>query len=265
MRARHMIVACYQAHANPIARWNNLRDLMITRWLQSPDWQDSTSSNIAAGGHYFCSPEMHSSFPEFGTYASGYRINSSFQYALITEAFWRAYLLTARTDLRARLIAMSRFINHYCVNPSHVNGMSGSWWGHANGGYHHARHNGAGHTNPNTAPAEAAYQTSHVNSLVIGYKLTGDTALLDKAKAQFRSGTQYDDGGPGTPKQPDNQVHHYIDTLANPDFYFAYNKGELQYSYLLFENGGVPSGSLMAALVPAVERGVAGSDAAWPR
>jgi len=238
MHARHMIVACYYAHANPIARWTNLRDLMITRWLQSPDWQDSTGSNIAAGGHYFCSPEHHAAYPEMGSYGAGFRVNSSFMYALMTEAFWRAYLLTPRTDLRNRLIAMSRFINHYCVNPSHINGMSGSWWGHGNGAYHHARHNGAGHTDPNTAPGDPSYQTAHVNSLVIGYKLTGDTALLNKAKEQFRKGTQYFDGG-GT-KQPDNQVHHYIDTLDNAGGYFAYNKGELQYNYLIFENGGVP-------------------------
>jgi hypothetical protein len=32
-----------------------------------------------------------------------------------------------------------------------------------------------------------------------------------------------------------------VDTLHSPDqFLFEYNKGELQYSYLLFENGGNP-------------------------
>ena len=44
---------------------------------------------------------------------------------LISEAFWRAYLLTARTDVRDRLIAMARFVNHYSINPAHVNGMCG--------------------------------------------------------------------------------------------------------------------------------------------
>ncbi len=195
---------------------DQLRDKLINLWLASPDWQDTSNSNIVAGGHYFCAPEMHSSFPEFGSYAAGNRVNSSLQYALITEAFWRGYMLTARTDLRTRLIAMSRFINHYCVNPAHINGMSGSWWGHANGNYAHYRHNGAGHTNPNTAPADPVYQTAHVNSLVIGYKLTGEPALLAKAKEQFRKGTQYPDAGPGAVKQPDNHVHHYIDT-RNPN------------------------------------------------
>jgi len=240
MRARWMIVACYYAHANPIARWINLRDLMITRWQQSPDWQDSTNSNIAAGGHYFCAPEMHRSFPEFGSYAAGNRVNSAFQYALISEAFWRAYLQTGRADLRDRIVQMARFINHYCNNPAHVNPMSGSWWGHANGGYGHYRHPNQGHTNPNTAPADPVYETAHVNSLVLGYKFTGEAALLAKAKARFRAGTQYADDGAGAAKQPDNQVHHYIDALTDGT-YFSYNKGELQYNYLIFENGGVPS------------------------
>jgi hypothetical protein len=74
---------------------------------------------------------------------------------------------------------------------------------------------------------------------VLGYKFTGETALLAKAKARFRSGTQYADGGAGTAKEPANQVHHYIDTLTD-GLYFSYNKGELQYNYLIFENGGVP-------------------------
>lgn len=242
LRGRWLIVAAYYSWANPITRWVTLRNRLIDLWMASPDWQDTSNSNIAAGGHYFVSSEMHSLFPEFGSYGAGFRVNSAFMYALISEAFWRVYLLTARTDVRTRLIAMARFINHYCAHPTHVNSMSGGWWGHANGGYHYARHNSAGHTNPNTAPADPSYQTSHVNSMVIGYKLSGDTALLANAKAQFRKGTQYDDlGGPGGTKQPDNLVHHYIDTRDNSGGYFAYNKGELQYNYLIFENGGVPT------------------------
>ncbi len=235
MRARHLLVACYQAQVNPIARWTNLRDLIVLRWLQSPDWEDTKNSPIIVGGSYFLSDNP------YGNYATGQRVQSAFSYGILCEAFWRVYQQTGRTDVRDRLIAMARFINYYCVNPANVNGMSGSWWGHSAGRYHHPNTNNA-NTNPNVAPSDPTYQTAIVNALVIGYKLTGEAAFLNKAKEQFRKGTQYVDyGGAGAPKQPDNLVHHYIDTLDNSGGYFAYNKGELQYSYLLFENGGAPS------------------------
>lgn len=238
--ARHMIVACYQAYVNPIARWINLRDLFISRWIESPDWQQG--GVIAAGGHYFCGDNMHAVYPEMGNYAAGFRVNSAFMYALMTEALWRGYLLTARADLRARLIMMARYINHYSSNPAHVVPMSGSWWGHTStGGYHFARANPGAHTDPNTASADPVYQICNVNSLVIGYKLTGEAAFLSKARAEFRKGSQYPDAGYLAVKQPGNLVHHYMDTRDNGTEDFAYNKGELQYNYLILENGGVPA------------------------
>ena len=238
MRGRHLLVVCYQAYANPIARWITLRDKLINLWMASPDWQEG--GVIAAGGHYFAGDALHASFPEMGSHAAGFRVNSAFQYTILSEALWRAYKLTARVDIRDRLILMARYINHYCNNTALVNPMSGSWYGHTpSGGHHFPRGGGGG--NPNAAPADPVYETAHVNALVIGYKLTGDTALLTKARGRFRAGTQYADGGAGTPKQPDNLVHHYTDTRDNGEGYFAYNKGELQYNYLMFENGGVPS------------------------
>ena len=67
-------------------------------------------------------------------------------------------------------------------------------------------------------------------------------SMLNKARLLFRKGTQWPPGVGGQPKLvPDNEVHHFVDTLANPDiFLFDYNKGELQYTYLLFENNGNP-------------------------
>jgi len=62
------------------------------------------------------------------------------------------------------------------------------------------------------------------------------------ARTLFRKGTLWAPGYSSPKQVADNEVHHYVDTLTNPDvFLFEYNKGELQYNYLLFENGGNPT------------------------
>src|SRR5262249_57970587 len=92
---------------------------------------------------------------------------------------------------------------------------------------------------------DPAYDTAMVNTLVIGYKLTGSTSMLTLAKDMFRRGTIYGAGAESDPPLTrivgPTEVSHFVDTLTNPDtIFFDYNKGELQYSYLLFENGGNP-------------------------
>jgi hypothetical protein len=245
-RARWLLVATYYSFANPAARWVNLRNRLLDLWMASSDWQDTSNSNLAAGGMYFCGRTglQGTGIVEPSQYDQGFRANSSFSMAILVDALWRGYKLTARADVRARLIQMARYINHYANNPAHVNAMSGSWWGHANGGYHHPRTNGGSHTNPNTTPADASYEVSHVNTLVIGHKLTGDVTLLNRAQYHFRKGTRFDAGYANAPALcSPTEVHHYIDVLqdsSNPGYFFN-NKGELQYCYLLFENGGVPT------------------------
>jgi hypothetical protein len=77
----------------------------------------------------------------------------------------------------------------------------------------------------------------------MGYKLTGDTALLNRAKVFFNRGTK-GEYGTGRRLAGDNVVHHFIDSTFDSsasNFYLEYNKGELQYTYLIFENGGLPT------------------------
>jgi hypothetical protein len=205
--ARHLLFAVRLAEAVPQARWIGLRDRLLDLWLQSPDWD--------ARGMYFA--------------LDG--IQSSFSVGILSDAFYRAYRATGRTLLRDRMVAMARFIDQYGLNPA--NDYAASWWGFV----------GPGGTMWYKGGTDPVYSTDLVNTLVLGYKFSGDTRLLDRAKYFFNRGTK---GEYGTGKRlaGDTQVHHFMDTVfdsSQDNFYLAYNKGELQYTYLVFENGGNPT------------------------
>jgi hypothetical protein len=85
-----------------------------------------------------------------------------------------------------------------------------------------------------------------VNTLVWGYKLTGDVNLLNRARAHFRQGTRWAEGEPQHsgrgPLVGETDVYAFVDTRKNAEqLYFAHNKGQLQYCYQLLENGGTPA------------------------
>jgi len=102
------------------------------------------------------------------------------------------------------------------------------------------------------------YTSALVNTLVAGYKLTGEQHFLDRAKYQFNRGTKGVYGDCTARAAADNVVHHFVDTIfdtSTGNFYLAYNKGELQYTYLLFENGGLPTVSSITT-VPSAPTGL---------
>jgi hypothetical protein len=239
-KARHLILATYVAEKTGSARWTGLRDKLIDAWVRSPDWRTG-----AAGGNYFISREQASSVGTNGAaaYDAGRRINSAFQFALHAEALWRAYLATGRSDVRDKLVNMALWAEYYAHDPAYVNPMVGAWYGQNGDLSRWHRDGDSGSTN--VKGTDPVYDTASVNTLVIGYKLTGRASMLNLARTMFRRGTIFAAGSSGDPPTTklvaDNQVHHYVDTLTNPDGYlFDYNKGELQYTYLLFENGGNP-------------------------
>ncbi len=67
--------------------------------------------------------------------------------------------------------------------------FTSAFFGHENGNYWHR--------NVNTAAA-ATYDISVVNTLVWGYKLTGDVNLLNRARVHFRQGTRWAEGRAGS-------------------------------------------------------------------
>ena len=235
--ARHLIVASYVAQMTGAQRWITLRDQLIDGWVQSPDWE----TGIVGGNYFIGRDAMTSASSSASAYDAGRRANSAFQIGLHVEALWRAYMATGRDDVRSRLVDIAKWVEYYAHDPAYVNPMVGAWLGQNGDGSRWHRDGDSGNANINGA--DPSYDTSLVNSLVIGYKLTGEGSMLAMARTLFRKGTQWPAGVYGRSKLvADDEVHHFVDTLNNPDvFLFDYNKGELQYVYLLFENNGNPA------------------------
>ena len=151
---------------------------------------------------------------------------------ILAEAFYQAYRTTNRPELKDRLVAMARFVDQYGLDPTYQ--YVGSWFGVKNG-TPFSDNTGGTFWDP-------VYTNSLVNTLVLGYKYTGDARLYDRAKYFFNRGTKGVYGSGTQRTSPDNVVDHFVDTRFCCDGYFLnFNKGELQYTYLLFENGGNPA------------------------
>jgi hypothetical protein len=98
----------------------------------------------------------------------------------------------------------------------------------------------AGSESGSTEPVEVwdpVYTTSLVNTLVRGFRYTCDTHYYERAHHFFERGNKGLYGEPVERAAEDGVVHHFVDTVfssADGLFSLDYNKGELQYSYLLF-------------------------------
>ena len=75
-----------------------------------------------------------------------------------------------------------------------------------------------------------------VNGLVVAYKFTGDRSYLERAWTRY---TNWQAARSGTTGQLENIVDSQIASATGFRF-LSNNKGELQYVYTLFENGGEP-------------------------
>jgi len=241
--ARWTILATYLAQALGTAKWVNYRNALLNRYVNTSSWEEAGTRGIAQGGHYFVGRDAYLAAPNFNntgtlaTYDAGRRVNSTFIYGLHAEALWRGYLATGRADLRDKLVKIARFVQYYGHDPSHEPKFTSAYFGHENGKYWHRDSNMA---------ASATYDISVVNTLVWGYKLTGDMDLLNRARIHFRQGTRWAEAQPQAsgrgPLVGPTDVYAFVDTRKNSEqLYFSHNKGQLQYCYQLFENGGSPS------------------------
>lgn len=226
---RPLLLATRLADVTKKQRWISLRDHLISLWIQSPDWD--------ARGFYEIGPEDTNTVAGSGAYAAGYRVQSAFQIGILSEAFDHAYRSTGNNVLRDRIVAMANYAEQYGIDP--VYKYTGSYIGFTPAGT--AWHNYFASCGNSCTFSDPSYTTSLVNTLVRGYIYTGQSRYLERAKEFFNRGTKTS-YGKIQPEVSDNVVHHFIDTLFSSDkFFLAYNKGELQYTYLIFENGGLPT------------------------
>ena len=238
--ARWTIVAAYIAEATGDAEWITIRDNLLDGWMDSTDWEEG--GVIAAGGNYFAGRDQ-AGYVYGGSgpisYDTGRRFHSAFEMALHVEAIYRGYLATGRADLSTRLIKNAQYIHYYAHQPAWNYPNVGGRFGHEGDGSRWHQDSSDG-TQTNAAK-DCSYDLALVNSQVIGYKLTGDSTYLDFAQTLFKRGIRFDQGPPYPEYSPEGVIPYFMDRLGVGGNTFAFNKGALQYAYLLLENGGNPS------------------------
>ena len=211
---RHLHLATRVAEITGKQRWIDLRGKILTTLMNSNWWND-----------------------QYGMYFKHGQDMSPFQIGVLVEAMAHVYRVTGRQDVKDRMIAMARFVAQYGLDPTYQ--YAGSRISIKSGAVSHNYAN----ANPVTF-WDPVYTTSFVNTLVWGYKLTGDQQLLNSAKTFFNRGTKGIYGSPSQREAGDNEVGHFTDTkfdTSRGNFFLSYNKGELQYTYMIFENGGSPT------------------------
>jgi hypothetical protein len=239
--ARWSLLFTYLAQINPTAANITWRDAFLDRYVGTSSWEETTI-NGHVRGHYFCNRDWMDQNNQGGTaaYDAGRRSNSVFMYGIHAAAVIRGYMATGRSDLKTKIIRMARFVEHFGHIPSHTVPFTGAYFGHENWDYWHREADNA---------ANCVYDASVVDTLVWGYKVTGDWHLLSRAHEHFRQATRWAEGSPGSsqnsPLVGATEVHKFIDTRPNNNnqslSVFEDNKGQGFYCYQVFENGGKPA------------------------
>jgi hypothetical protein len=239
--ARHLHAAVVIADATSDPKAIELRDRLIDLWVQSPDWDN-------ANGMYWVADVI----PPLN-YAAGDRMVSSFHIGQLAEAFFAAWLSpnvtqARKTALRSKIVAMATWTRANGLDPTYrysadfigirAGGAGGAWW--------------SASLTPPVTFWDGSYTISLVNLLVMGYKFTGDSTFLNgpasdglyPAQYVFNRGTKNIFGSTTLRECADNVAGHFVDTrfdTSTGNVYLYNNKGELQYTYLIFENGGLPT------------------------
>ena len=224
--ARQLRFAARVAEVLPTAANRTWRDKVVDIVLQDPQW-DSTYNA------YWRRNVVDSPLD----YAAGDRQQNTFHMGVMMDALfvaWRSLDAegdSTRADMcRQRLVDLATF---YRDVPLDGNGFLKLAMGYNinSGSFVSA----AGTGSPN-----GVYTIPPINGLVMAYKFTGDQTYLDRAWTLFRNWQ----ASPGlSPSVPANNVQHFVDSKADSSTGFRFtenNKGELQYVYALFENGGSP-------------------------
>src|SRR5262249_54743368 len=108
-----------------------------------------------------------------------------------------------------RLVAMAQFVRKYALNPA--DGLSGAYISFDTG-------------EPVYIPNTPIYTAYWCDTLVRGYRLTGDQALLERAKLHWHNGTE----------AKDRSVGRFVNRYWLSDTPFYLGNGELTYASLMF-------------------------------
>jgi len=223
LMGRHLLFMTRLAEVSSDPRWPALRDRMIQVLLDSPEWDETR-------GTYFEGDWGTDEALGEGAYAGGARIQSPFMLGALSEGMDHAYRATGNAELRRRMIRMAEFVDEHGLDPTYQ--YSASLFGIVGGE--------TWHSYADAEPVEfwdPVYTTSLVNVLMRGYRYTCDAAFKQRAALFFARGNGAIYGQPTMRSAEDGVVHHFVDTRfdsSSGNFFLDYNKGELQYTYLLF-------------------------------
>lgn len=219
--ARQLRFAVCAAEVSPTSDNLAWRDKVIELMLQTDEWDDNYGAYWLGSG-----PTNNGSRLGSGAYQNDDRITITFHMGIWMDALWHAWLATGRQDVAERLIAMAEFYLDFPLNAD----------GHLELNLGYNMQSGDPVVNGGSGTPTGVYSISPINGLVAAYKLTGEQSFLDRAWTLWENWQASLAGSPGT-------IHHYVDSevaSATAFQYLANNKGELQYTYQLFEDGGDP-------------------------
>jgi hypothetical protein len=225
LMGRHLLFMTRLSEVSSDPRWVPLRDRMVETLLVSDQWDEER-------GMYFSGSWSTDEQLGEGAYDAGARITSPFMVGVLAEGMDHAYRVTGNEELRRRMVKMARFVEEHGLDPEYR--YAGSRFGIVGGRTWHNYNSGGA-----VDYWDPVYTTSLVNTLVRGYRYTCEQHFLDTAWEFFDRGNKGIHGEPIERAAEDGLIHHFVDSrfsTASGNFYFAYNKGELQYTYLLFED-----------------------------
>jgi len=226
--ARQLRFAVCAAEVSATAVNRVWRDKVIDIMLQSPDWDGERNMYWLGAASTDKSSRLGP-----GAFERGERISITFHMGIWMDALWHAWrVLDAEGDVRAaavrrRLIDMATF---YRDIPLDDNGFLRLHLGY------NVETNAPISAGGDGAP-HGVNAIPPVNGLVFAYKLTGDRSYLERAWTLYMNWQAARSGKTGT-------LEHFVDSQISSATGFRFlsnNKGELQYVYALFENGGVPA------------------------
>lgn len=158
------------------------------------------------------------------------RAISSFQFGILADAMADYYDATQDPEVKRRLILMAQFAKLKGLHPTALH--TGSWIVvdyPAAGNFCYVHYDtacGGG------AAIDPFYTTTMIDTMVIGYKLSGDHALLDRAAYHWE---RFDHAIPGTTNRlPANQVGHFMNSQMLGGNLFYLGDGELSYGMRFF-------------------------------
>ena len=247
---RHLIFLTRLVEITGSSRWQTLFNTVLTHCLTTP-YYDTVRNMYFIGNQFDTNNLMYqtSGVPNQDYWTVGYRIWNTFQVAWLCEGLFKAYMMTSNPAIRTRLIHVADFVNQYALDATYQ--YASSWQGiDINNPTHVWQENtwfnttvlGVGSTTPTLF--DSVYTTDLVDILVIAYKLTGNMTYLNRAAYFFDRGTKGVDSSPTVRCATPTSVCHFVDTkfeTSSSNQYLAWNKGELIYTYLLFENSGNPN------------------------